>query len=60
MGVLLCNENELDEMGTIMAHYMELVPGVEATGQLLLSNGGVEEFDNTQYHSILFGGDQLG
>lgn len=43
MGVLLCNENKLDEMGIT-----------------ILPNGGVEEFDNTQYHSILFGGDQLG
>ena len=59
LGVLLFNENELDEMGKIMDHYMTLVPTKEAEGQLVLPNGGRIDFDDTKFHPILFGGDQL-
>ena len=38
---------------------MSLVPTVSADGQLLLPNGSIEDFDDSQFHSILFGGDQL-
>ena len=53
------DENKLDEMGKILAHYMKLVPTVEATGSLQLSNGSILDFDDTRFYSILFGGDQL-
>ena len=59
LGVLLFDENKLDEMGKILAHYMKLVPTVEATGHLQLSNGSILDFDDTRFYSILFGGDQL-
>ena len=36
MGVLLSDENKLDEMRLILDHYMELVPTVEAEGHLIL------------------------
>ena len=59
LGVLLHNENNLDEMGKILAHYMKLVPTVVAEGHLQLANGSVIDFDDTRFHSILIGGDQL-
>lgn len=44
-------------MGKILTHYMSLVQTVSAEdSQLLLPNG---TFDDTRFHSILFGGDQL-
>jgi len=49
----------LDEMGKILAHYMKLVPTVEVEGRLQLPNGSVINFDDTQFFSTLFGGDQL-
>ncbi len=59
LGVLLFNENKLDDMGKILTYYMSLVPAVTDSGQLLLPDGSVEHFDDSQFHSILFGGDQL-
>ena len=59
LGVLLCNENKLDEMGTILTEYMKLVPSVEATLKLNLPIGGEISLDDTHFHNILFGGDQL-
>ena len=38
---------------------MTLIPTINVDGQLLLPNGSVEEFDDSRFHSILFGGDQL-
>ena len=49
LGVLLHNENKLDEMGKILAHYMKLVPTVEAEGHLQLPNGSVIDFDDTLF-----------
>ena len=46
-------------MGKILNHYMSLVPTVSAKGSLVLPNGSEEEFDDSRFHSILFGGDQL-
>ena len=57
--MLLYNENKLDEMGKILEHYMSLVPTLESMQQILLPNGSEIEIDNTQFHPILFGGDQL-
>ena len=59
LGVLLYNENKLDEMGKIMAHYMTLVPTTNAEGHFTLPSGDVMDFDDTRFHKILFGGDQL-
>lgn len=59
LGVLLYNENKLEEMGQILSHYMKLVPTLESEGELLLTNGNTLQFDDTRFHSILFGGDQL-
>lgn len=59
LGVLLFNENKLNEMGMILGHYMKLVPTVKADGHHVLPNGSEVEFDDSRFHSILFGGDQL-
>ena len=59
MGVLLCNENKLDEMSTILGHYMGLVPTYEAELHLHLPIGGDVTLDDSRFHKILFGGDQL-
>ena len=38
---------------------MSLVPTLPSVQQLVLPNGSEIEVDNTKFHSILFGGDQL-
>ena len=59
LGVLLRNENKLDEMSHILHHYMQLVPTVEADGFLVLANGNKIPFDDTRFDTKLLGGDQL-
>ena len=59
LGVLLHDENKLDEMGKILDYYMKLVPALRCEQHVSLPNGGVIDTDNTQFFSILFGGDQL-
>ena len=59
LGVLLHNENKLDEMSHILHHYMQLVPTVEADGFLVLANGSKIPFDDTRFDTKLLGGDQL-
>ena len=49
LGVLLHNENKLDEMNHALRHYMQFVPTVEADGFL----------DDTRFDTKLLGGDQL-
>ena len=46
-------------MSQILAHYMKLVPTCAVEGHHTLPNGSVIDFDDTRFHSILFGGDQL-
>ena len=46
-------------MGEILKHYMEFVPTVNARCCLDLPCGSVQEIDDTRYHPILLGGDQL-
>ena len=58
-GVLLHNENKLDEMGKILEHLMTFVPTLPSEGELTLPNGSRIEFDNTSFSKILLGGDQL-
>ena len=48
MGVLLYNENKLDEMGKILEHYMSFVPTLPSVQQIILPNGGDIEVDNTK------------
>ena len=59
LGVLLLDENRLDDMGKIMEHYMTLVPTLFSEGQYNLPNGCSLSFDNTRFFPVLFGGDQL-
>lgn len=59
LGVLLHNENKLDEMGKILESLMTFVPALPAEGELTLPNGARIEFDNTAFTKILLGGDQL-
>lgn len=59
LGVLLHDENKLDEMGKILDHYMKLVPTLKAEQHVSQSNGQVIDVDNTKFFSIHFGGDQL-
>lgn len=46
-------------MTQIVAHYMKLVPTFAAEGHHTLPNGSTIDFDDSRFHSILFGGDQL-
>ena len=46
-------------MGKILAHYLKLVPTVEAEGHLQLPSGSVTDFDDTRFFSVLFEGDNL-
>ena len=46
-------------MSQILTHYMKTVPTVEAEGQHTLPNGINISFDDTRFHEILIGGDQL-
>ena len=59
LGVLLHNENKLDEMSHVLRHYMQFVPTVEADGFLVLPNGSKVPFDDTRFDTKLLGGDQL-
>lgn len=59
LGVLLFNENKLDEMSHILDHYMSLVPTVEVNGQILIPNGSIVDFDASRFFQVLFSGDQL-
>ena len=46
-------------MGHIMKVHQDYVPVNVAEGVLTLSNGSSESYDDTTFHEILFGGDQL-
>ena len=46
-------------MSHILTHYMKLVPTREAEVQHTLPNGINISFDDTRFHEILIGGDQL-
>ena len=59
MGVLLYNENELDEMSKILEHFMQFVATVPKEGRVFLPNGGFLDYDDTRFFRILVGGDQL-
>ena len=59
MGVLLYNENKLDEMSKILEHFMQFVATVPKEGRVLLPNGSFLDYDDTRFFRILVGGDQL-
>ncbi len=59
LGVMLRNENKLDEMSQIMEGFHRYVPTQGREGELTLPNGASLSFDNTAFYEILFGGDQL-
>ena len=51
LGVLLHDENKLDEMRKILHYYMKIVPTLKAEKLVSLPNGS--GFDSTQFFSIL-------
>ena len=59
MGVLLHNENRLDEMSKILEHFMTFVPTLPKEGEITLHNGSKVTFDDTEFFKLLLGGDQL-
>ena len=60
LGVLLKDENKLDEMVDIMSHLHQYIPAQEFTEDVALPNtGGTVPVQKAVMHSILFGGDQL-
>ena len=59
MGVLLHNENRLDEMSKILEHFMTFVPTLPKEGEITLHNYSKVAFDDTDFFKLLLGGDQL-
>ncbi len=60
MGVLLHNENKLDEMSKILDHLMKFVPTLPKEGEISLPDAASKvTFDDTRFFKILLGGDQL-
>lgn len=59
MGVLLHNENKLDEMSKILEHFMKYVPTLTKEGEITLPNASKVPFDDTHFFTLLLGGDQL-
>ena len=55
VGVLLHYENKLDE---ILEHLMKFVPTVHEEKDIPIP-GGSEKIDDTIFHKLLLGGDQL-
>ena len=56
---MLNNENKLNEMKHILAHYMKYVPTLPADGTLVCPNGREVIYDDTRFDTKLLGGDQL-
>ena len=50
---------KLDDMGKILGNFHQFVPTVERMGKLALPNGSYLDFDDTRFHQVLVGGDQL-
>ena len=53
------NENKVDEMVDILEHLTQYVPRITYNEANQCSNGDVVFKDKSQFHCILFGGDQL-
>ena len=58
-GVLLFDENKLEEMSQIIEHYIYLVPAIPVEGHYAQRNGNLLTFDDTRFWTVLFGGEQL-
>ena len=59
MGVLLHNENKLEEMSKILEHLMTFVPTLPKESEITLPNADTVTFDDTHFFKLLLGGDQL-
>lgn len=59
LGFLLHNENKLDKMSEILTHCMTLVPTLLLEGHHTLPNSSIIDIDDTRFHELLIGGDQL-
>ncbi len=59
MGVLLHNENKLDEMSKILDHLMQFVPALSKEIDVALPDGSMIKLDDTKFFKIFLGGDQL-
>ena len=42
-----------------MTHYMTLVPATSSEGHFTLPSNDIMSFNDTRFHKVLFGGDQL-
>ena len=59
LGLMLHNENKLDEMRKILEDLHKFVPTLPKEGEFTLPNGSTVPFDNTAFSEVLCGGDQL-
>lgn len=60
LGVQLKNENKLEEMAHILEEFHnKYVPTLSSEATTTLPDESTRTFDNTQFHTILIGGDQL-
>uniref|UniRef100_A0A1X7VUI6 DUF6589 domain-containing protein n=1 Tax=Amphimedon queenslandica TaxID=400682 RepID=A0A1X7VUI6_AMPQE len=59
LGVILRNENKIDEMSKILDELHKYVPAKEVSSQNTLPNGESEEVTDDKLYQILIGGDQL-
>ena len=60
LGVQLQNENQLEQMANILEEVHEkYVPTLPSEGSVTLPDGSSRMYDNTTFHKLLFGGDQL-
>ena len=59
MGILLKNENKLDEMVDIIGHLHQYVPSMTFNEQRHISTGEIVSEECARLHPILIGGDQV-
>ena len=59
LGIIRKNENLFDDMCTIMDQLQTYTPNKSKTKQLFSKHGDVTEVEDTNFHRILIGGDQL-
>ena len=59
LGIILRNENKVDEMSRIMDELHKYVPAKDIHCQNILPNGETDEETTEKLYQVLFGGDQL-
>ncbi len=59
MGVVLKNENKIDEMAEVMTHLHQYVPTTTTSEERTISTGEITMEEKARVHPILLGGDQL-